>query len=139
MGLRRKGREAAFQLIYQIDLGGMSFEDASREFWDQLGVPKDARDFAVSLIKGVVDNLPKIDELISEYSHNWKLHRMNTVDKNILRIGVYELIFCADTPTKVVINEAIEIGKKFGTQDTGSFINGILDKIAKSVRENSSE
>lgn len=134
MGIRRKGREAAFQLLYQLELAGMSYREAVDEFWSQMGVPHQARDFALLLVVGFMDNKEKIDDMISSHSHHWKMHRMNSVDKSVLRIGVYELIFCKDTPTKVIINEAIEIGKKFGAKESGSFINGILDKISKEIR-----
>lgn len=135
MGTRRQGREAAFQLIYQLDLSGAPYQNSTQDFFLQMGIPHDAREFATELVSGVMENLEKIDGLISANSHHWKIHRMSTVDKNILRLGIYELMSCGDTPTKVVINEAIEIGKKYGTDESGSFINGILDKIAKEVRE----
>lgn len=138
MGIRRKSRESAFQLLYQLDLAGMTVESALDTFWFQMGIPHQAREFAKNLILGVTQSKDKIDNLISAHSHHWKIHRMNSVDKAVLRIGVYELMNCPDTPTKVIINEAIEIGKKFGTGESGSFINGILDKISKEVRiENS--
>ena len=139
MGLRRKGREAAFQLMYQVDVSGTELSVAEGEFWSQMGVPKDARDFASSLVEGVVEKLEEIDDLISSHSHNWKIHRMNSVDRNVLRLGVFELVHCRETPTKVIINEAIEIGKKFGTSDSSAFINGILDKISKNIREDENE
>ena len=139
MGIRRKGREAAFQLLCQLDLAGMPVEGALSEFWSQMGIPHQARDFAKDLVIGAMDNREKIDELISSHSHHWKIHRMNSVDKTILRLGVYELVYCLGTPTKVIINEAIEIGKKFGTGESGSFINGILDKISKEVRNNATK
>lgn len=139
MGIRRQGREAAFQLIYQLDLSGESYESAVDEFWIQTCTPRQAREFTESLTKGVLANLDRIDGLLAEHSHHWKMHRMNTVDRSILRLGVYELIFCGDTPTKVIINEAIEIGKKYGTTESGSFINGILDKISKEVRQEDEE
>lgn len=135
MGTRRRGREAAFQLIYQLDLSGMPYQEVVDEFWSQMGTPHQAREFTISLVTGTMSNVEKIDNLLSSHSHHWKLHRMNSVDKNILRLGVYELLFCPDTPTNVIINEAIEIGKKYGTADSGSFINGILDKISKEVRK----
>jgi len=135
MGVRRKGRETAFQLLYQLDMSKASFETVKEDFWSQMSVPIDAREFCDALVEGALTNLEKIDELISSHSYNWKISRMNSVDKNVIRLGVYELLFCSDTPTKVIINEAIEIGKKYGTEESGSFINGILDRIAKEVRE----
>lgn len=135
MGTRRRGREAAFQLLYQMDVSKVSWEEAAEAFWSQMSIPKISRDFAKMLIDGVLEHLEGIDVIIAKNSHHWKMHRMNVVDKSILRLGVFELLFCLDIPTKVIINEAIEIGKKYGTNDSGSFINGILDKISKHVRE----
>lgn len=135
MGIRRQGREAAFQFIYQLDMSGASYREALDEFMSQMAIPHNVREFAVEIVEGVMGNLTKIDDLLAGHSHHWKIHRMNSVDKNVLRVGVYELQFCSDTPVKVIINEAIEIGKKFGTAETGSFINGILDKIAKEIRK----
>jgi N utilization substance protein B len=139
MGIRRKSREAAFQLLYQLDLADMTADQSVEEFWSQMGIPHQARQFTQQLVSGSMENRDKIDDLISSNSHHWKIHRMNSVDKCVLRLGVYELMFCPETPTKVIINEAIEIGKKFGTGESGSFINGILDKISKEVRSDEKE
>lgn len=92
-------------------------------------VSKNAYPFFIHLIQGVLEEKAKIDALIERYSSNWKISRMPCVDRNILRIAVFELIFCEDIPSKVSINEAIDIGKKFGTEESGAFINGILDSI----------
>jgi len=89
----------------------------------------DIRAFYVSLIKGVINNKPQIDQTIEQFSSNWKISRMGYVDRNILRIATYELMFCPDIPPKVTINEAVDIGKLYGTEDSGAFINGILDGI----------
>ena len=134
MGIRRRSREAAFQFLYQVDMADNEHTKAMSDFWDQMGVPHQSRDFTSSIVDGTLENLEKIDSMISKHSHHWKINRMNSVDKNVLRIGIYELLFCQDTPVKVIINEAIEIGKKFGTEESGSFINGLLDKISKEVR-----
>lgn len=134
MSTRRQGREAAFQLIYQMDLSGAYCTEAVEEFFNQMGIPHKVRAFATELVSGTMSSLEEIDNYISVNSHHWKLHRMNSVDKNILRLGIHEILSCRDTPTRVIINEAIEIGKKYGTSESGSFINGILDKVAKEVR-----
>jgi len=139
MGIRRRGREAAFQMIFEIDLSGLSYGEAVDPFFDQTGTPHKARDFMHALVNGTREHLEEIDELISSHSHHWKIYRMNSVDKNVLRLSVYELLHCKETPTKVIINEAIEIGKKYGTGESGSFINGILDRIAKEVRPDGAE
>lgn len=101
--------------------------------------------FFMELVNGVIHNKSQIDAIIERYSNNWKLSRMSCVDRNIMRIAVYEMLFCQDIPTKVSINEAIDVGKKYGTEESGAFINGILDsirsalgkKISKSTESNS--
>ena len=89
----------------------------------------EVREFADSLVKGVYSNLKSIDDIISKYTDNWDIKRMAVIDKNILRLGVFELVYLKDIPEKVSINEAIELGKRYGDIDSGKFINGILDKI----------
>jgi len=131
MGSRRKARECALQLLYQLDLGGGKVKDALEIYWTTQEVDDDVRTFANSLVEGVIKNLPNIDEIISAYSTNWKISRMASIDKNILRLAVYELAHCPDIPVKVTINEAVEIAKSYGTEESGAFVNGILDNVAK--------
>jgi len=94
-----------------------------------LKLAPDTQRFYMTLIKGVIDNKSRIDQLIEQFSNNWKINRMGCVDRNILRIATYELLYCLDIPPKVSINEAVDIGKLYGTEESGSFINGILDSI----------
>ena len=94
-----------------------------------LKLAPDTQRFYMTLIKGVIDNKSQIDQLIEQFSSNWKINRMGGVDRNILRIAAYELLYCQDIPPKVSINEAVDIGKLYGTEESGSFINGILDGI----------
>jgi N utilization substance protein B len=96
---------------------------------EMLDLPASARPFFMTLIKGVIEKKQKIDPLIEQYSSNWKLSRMSCVDRNIIRIAVYEMLYCDDIPPKVSINEAVDIGKLFSTEESGAFINGILDGI----------
>lgn len=131
-GKRRKGRELALQLLYRIDL---SKKDADEE----IGIVKEescedesVRDFAVKLVKGTVENLKRIDESIAECSSNWRMDRMAAIDRNIMKIAIYELVL-DETPPAVVIDEAIEIAKKYGTEKSGSFVNGILDCVRKKI------
>lgn len=131
MGSRRKARECALQLLYQIDVGGSRVADALETYWMAQDADEDIRQFASQLVEGVVRNLAEIDNIISSYSTNWKVSRMASIDKNILRLAVYELMRCPDIPVKVTINEAVEIAKGFGTEESGAFVNGILDNIAK--------
>jgi len=146
-GIRRQGREIALKIIYSLQDQEDPVETILEDFWrnfrfqnDILGEPIDVADgsipyevrrFAEELILGVAENLEKIDQVIEENSTNWALDRMARVDLSLLRMAAFELLFRQETPTSVVINEAIEIGKRFGTKDTPAFVNGILDKISR--------
>ena len=92
-------------------------------------VPQDTKEFSTVLILGACKNLPHIDDIIGRFSEHWRLSRMSKIDRNILRLSIYELLYLSDIPPAVTINEAVELGKRFGTEESGSFINGILDKI----------
>src|SRR5262249_23987815 len=133
MGSRRKARECALQILYQIDMSGASSDDAMRAFWQNFEHPADVAEFATNLVNGVTAHLGPIDQLIHDSSRNWKLDRMARVDRNILRIAVFELIHRPEIPKKVTLNEAIEIAKRFGSEDSSAFINGILDHICASI------
>jgi transcription antitermination protein NusB len=134
MGRRRKAREVSLQFLYQLDLQG-DHDPAphTREFWARHPVDDDTRAFADGLVRGTKENQDKADQLIRQYSEHWELDRMAVVDRNILRMAVYELL-AGNVPAKVAINEAIEIAKKFGTQESSRFINGVLDRIRKELR-----
>ena len=135
MGKRRKSRELALQLLYQLDLQeAASAEPYLAEFWARHPVDDEVRDFAESLVRGTKLHQGKIDELIAQYAENWELERMAVVDRNILRDGVFELLWRADMPPKVAINEALEVAKKFSTRESSRFINGILDRVHKEHR-----
>ncbi len=129
MGRRRKAREVALQVLFEIDALGIEAKEAIELFWRNFEAPREARTFSSRLIKGVCDKREQIDTLIATCSDNWTLNRMSRVDRNILRIAVYELLYCDDVPPKVTLNEAIDLGKDFGTENSGSFINGILDAL----------
>jgi len=121
-------------MLYQFELSGGDPEALlGSEVME--GLSSDVRDFAVDLVRGVRENLAEIDGLIQSHSTNWKLARMAAVDKNILRVAVFELKNRPDIPTKVTINEAVEIAKKFGSTESGAFVNGILDNIAQEIRK----
>ena len=128
MGLRRKSREYALQLLFQ--------QDSSQEkvlltetFLFHHPVAPPIKDFADCLLQGVTRHLPEIDALIRKYAEHWSLERMALVDRNILRIAVFELLYLDDIPARVTLNEAIEIAKRYGDESSGAFINGILDRI----------
>ena len=135
MGKRRKAREVALQFLYQLDQHGA--EDPSpheREFWTRHPVDPGTQTFADALVRGSKQQQPKIDQLLAQYTEHWDLDRMAVVDRNILRMAVYELLWAPDVPPKVTINEALEVAKKFSTQESSRFINGILDRIRKEFR-----
>jgi len=134
MGSRRQAREQALQLLYQLDLTNDSgHESASKVFWSLEPADPDVVDFAGSVVSGVCNQMEQIDSLITDASHNWKVQRMSYVDRNILRLAVFEFLEKSDVPPMVSINEAIELGKRFGTGESGAFINGILDRIARGL------
>ncbi len=131
MRSRSKARDIALCLLYQIEISKIKPEDAllgdlAKSFKDQIVI-----DFMSQLVEGVIFNQEKIDSIIKKYAQNWKIKRMAVVDRNVLRISVYELFFLEDIPPKVSINEAIELAKRYGDLDSARFVNGILDKIYK--------
>ena len=129
MGNRRKSRELAMQALFYMDMNQNDSNELLELFCLNFTFSKKARPFFLKLIKGVIQAKPEIDSIIETYSDNWKINRMACVDRNIMRIAVYELLYCQDIPSKVSINEAIDVGKKFGTEESGAIINGILDSI----------
>ena len=138
MGARRLGRERALQALYQLEqdpkLDEKGALDASWTAHDDEGPRDPAADtFARELIAGVKVHQADIDALIEEHSHNWRLDRMQRIDRNVLRIGVFELKHLGEIPRKVTINEAVELAKNFGNEASSAFINGLLDKIATTV------
>jgi transcription antitermination protein NusB len=135
VGRRRKAREVALQFLYQLDLHGEPDpEPQGDEFWSRHPVDAETRAFADALVRGTKQNEGTIDELLTQYAEHWALDRMAAVDRNILRLAVYELLLRPDVPIKVTINEAIEIAKKFGTRESSRFINGLLDRISRELR-----
>ncbi|MEB2285522.1 MAG: transcription antitermination factor NusB [Polyangiaceae bacterium UTPRO1] len=133
MGLRRKGRELALQALYQLDVGGEDSGGALRLFWSSCDAPSDARAFGQELVAGVLEARLRIDELISKSSSNWRVERLSHVDRNILRVAAYELLCRRDIPASVAIDEAIEIAKRYGSDESPTFVNGVLDAIAAAV------
>jgi N utilization substance protein B len=135
MTRRRKARELALQFLYQLELQGETDPAPhAAEFWAQHPLDEEAREFADDLVRGTMTTHRKIDELITRFTEHWDLDRMAVVDRNILRLAVYELGWRTETPPKVVINEAIEIAKKFGTRESSRFINGVLDRVHRELR-----
>jgi N utilization substance protein B len=130
VGARRLGREMALQMLYASDLNPSNEHHSVPREEDDQRTQYESIDFAAELVKGVTENRAAIDELLAGKSKNWSLARMARVDLSILRIAIFELLYRSDIPKNVTINEAIEVAKKFGTEDSPSFINGILDEIA---------
>jgi len=132
---RHTARERALQALYQIDLSSVDPAEAlaAAIAADEDAVDAKTQEFARALIDGVVAHLAELDALIQKHSLNWRVERMPKIDRNVLRLAVYELQFDADTPGRVVLNEAIELGKAFGTEESSAFINGILDKVAQEL------
>ena len=131
MGTRRKSRELALQVLYQGELAGQTGLLDFEEFCVHFQVSKKAIPYAKKLLEGVQGKVEEINQLISRYAENWRLERMSAIDRNILRLAVFELHYQDDVPTSVAINEAVEISKRYSTDDSGPFINGILDAMAK--------
>ena len=131
MGTRRKSRELALQALYQEELSGRNGLLDFEEFCIHFQANKKAIPYAKKLLDGVQEKKEEINQLISRYAENWRLERMSVIDRNILRLAVFELHYQDDVPTSVAINEAVEIAKRYSTDDSGPFINGILDGMAK--------
>lgn len=131
MGARRKARELALQMLFQYDISGNAPDMIVSTFEDLQKSKPNTREFATRIFRGTVDNLTRIDDMIQKQAENWRLSRMAVVDRNIIRMSIYEFLHEADTPKLVIIDEAIEIAKKYGTQKSSQFINGILDGILK--------
>ncbi len=131
---RRKAREFALQLLFQADFTKRELEKKDlEEFWSGKTVTRESREFTESLVKGTLEKLDDIDMIIEKATENWLLKRMAAVDRNILRFAAYELLYRNDIPRAVTINEAIEIAKRFSSMESASFLNGVLDKLAKEV------
>lgn len=131
MGYRRAAREAALKILFQFDFNSAPVTELMKAYWGEHNVSSRTKKFAEALIWGVLEHKDEIDSLIIESAENWRLDRMNAVDRNVIRLAVFELLYLPDIPPQVSIDEAIELGKKFGTEDSGAFINGILDRIAR--------
>ena len=129
MKKRTRARELALQFLYQLDLRGRELLPEARDFFRTEEEDRTAREFATQLVDGVIEHAEQIDQVIREVAENWEIARMAVIDRNVLRMATFELLHCPDIPPKVAINEAIELGKRFSTQNSGKFINGILDKV----------
>ncbi|MEB2312462.1 MAG: transcription antitermination factor NusB [Sorangiineae bacterium] len=130
MGARTNAREAALQMLYAVEASGAPIEESIREYWRELPGDAEGRAYADSIVRGVWGALGATDERIRAASRNWRLERMTRVDRNLLRLGAWELEHSLEVPRAVILDEAVELAKRFGTEESGAFVNGVLDRIA---------
>jgi transcription antitermination protein NusB len=137
MGSRRKAREAAVQMLYQLDICGLEAEAAAvtKLYWEHLGVAGERDPFADELVEGCSKVQDQLDAKIRSVSKHWRLERMSRVDRNIIRLATYELMFQSDIPRRVTLNEAVELAKRFGNEESPAFVNGVLDRIADELNK----
>jgi N utilization substance protein B len=132
---RRQARERALQVLFQVDLGGVDPVEAIAQMDEDYGKLSGSEDFSAELVLGVIENSAFIDGIISAISKDWSLDRIANVDRIIMRLALYEVFFCVDIPNNVSVNEAIELGKMYGGDESGKFINGILGKVIENIEE----
>jgi len=136
MRKRTKAREYALKILYQMEMTKDGHSESVRAFWEREPETEESvREFAGQLVKGVTENIKDIDAKIAKYATNWQIGRMAVIDRNILRMATFEMLYLSDIPAKVSINEAIDMAKKYGDKDSGKFVNGVLDKINKTKAE----
>jgi transcription antitermination factor NusB len=133
MGIRRKARENALKILYAYEVGDHTMEEAIRHFWEDFEPSEEGREFTEMIVRGTLAHLSEIDTVIQRVSIHWKISRMACIDRNILRMAAYEIFHVDEIPKRVTLNEAIEIAKRYGTEDSWAFINGILDKLASEM------
>ena len=135
-GKRRKAREAALQLLYRVDLADGTEAESAANLEDiaaELSLPPDSVEYAAIIVEGIAAHSDEVDTAIAEFAENWTVDRMAVVDRNVLRIAAFELMHLTDVPYRVVIDEAVELAKLYGTEESGAFVNGILDKLASGL------
>jgi N utilization substance protein B len=133
MGARRSGREAALQMLFQLEASGEGSKRVIELFWRLFEADPEGRPYADEIVAGVDAQLADVDKLITAASNNWRIERMSRVDRNLLRMSTWELLAKKDVPRAVVIDEAVELAKSYGTEDSSSFVNGVLDRIANDL------
>ncbi len=133
MGRRRKSREFALQVLYQLNITKEDANKALAQFQENFSPQEEVDPFLKRLVLGVLEHCRELDRLIEQYLENWRLDRINMIDRNILRMALFELLYCEEIPPKVTINEAIDLGKRYGSEESGNFINFILDRIQNEV------
>lgn len=133
MGVRTRGREAALQILFAVDLAGGSLDEAERLHWIYLASSVEGKDFAHQVVGQVREHAEEIDAMIRKVSEHWRLERMPRVDRNILRLSTCELMYLPEVPRRVTLNEAVELAKRYGGEGSAGFVNGVLDRIASEV------
>lgn len=133
MGARTAGREAALQMLFGIEASGADAEQAIERFWREMAGEPEGRDYANTLVRGVSGERERVDAIIGRASQNWRIERMTRVDRNVLRLGAWELLHQVQVPRAVILDEAVELAKRFGTEESGAFVNGVLDKVANDL------
>lgn len=133
LGRRRKSRESALQVLYQLNITKEDANKALAQFQETFSPQEETDEFLKRLVLGVLEHCRELDRLIEQHLENWRLDRINMIDRNILRMALFELLYCEEIPPKVTINEAIDLGKRYGSEESGNFINGILDRIQNEV------
>jgi N utilization substance protein B len=133
MGLRRKGRELALQALYQVEITGDVSEQAIFALWKAFEATPPTQAFALSLVRGVLDRREAIDGIIAEAAEHWRIERLSRIDVNVIRIGIQEMTASPPLPVEIAINEAIEVARRFGTVESATFVNGVLDQVAKQL------
>jgi len=136
---RRRARERALQVLFQVDLGNADPAETFCRMNESFGTLSKNGDFAKRLVEGTLANLASIDQIIAKISKDWKINRMANVDRNIMRLALYEILYCEDIPNSVSVNEAIELGKVYGGEESGRFINGILGRVLEDPEEYKSD
>lgn len=130
---RRVAREIAFKILFQTDIGRNPWQEVLTRTMNELNLPEKSKNFLEVLVKGTVKNLKEIDSEIMKYAQDWKLERMANTDRNILRMAIYEIRFMEDIPPGVTVNEAVELAKKYGDEESGKFVNGILGNVVRGI------
>jgi transcription antitermination protein NusB len=133
MGARSSGRESALQMLFAHEASGGTAQQVIATYWRETPGDPDGREYADAAVAGVVEELGSVDEIIRKASTNWRLERMARVDRNVLRLGAWELLSRKDVPRAVTLDEAVELAKRFGSEESGAFVNGVLDRIAEDL------
>lgn len=133
MGARSSGREAALQMLFALEASQDPIEQVVTSFWRETPGDAEGRDYADSIARGVAGELAQVDDAIRKASTNWRLERMARVDRNVLRLGAWELLRSHAVPRAVILDEAVELAKRFGSEDSGAFVNGVLDRVAANL------